>query len=424
MVSLLLAWPLAACGDDTHGGGVVNATDTHGATSDSADASVGADTAAEDSSVPVDSNAPADTLVADDTGVAADTLVADGTVADDTATPVDTTTPVDSTTPVDTTTPTDTTVAASCPPPACNAALPDLGATSDWNNLGSIATTVLGGDRHRGRDLYLREGDDQWALAKFAYGALDSDLKGEDVDIWLLRDCGTTWELLGTATTTNDGDHATVEGVEDSGGWVYFKIPTAKALGLGRHRLVFVVKGDHTLAEQFIEVLPADARFVVTDVDGTQTESETAEFTAIFLGSDPAAQPHGAEALTAFAARGYHIFYLTARPEWLTAQTHTWLDAHGYPPGEVHTTWTFTGAFSTAAETFKTDELDALLARFAGGVAFGIGNTATDEAAYENVGIPADHAYLYQFDPTSSGTRIDDYANLVGVANAQPELCE
>src|SRR6185436_13793843 len=118
-------------------------------------------------------------------------------------------------------------------------------------------------------------------------------------------------------------------------------IPKAAALGLGRHRLLFVVQGDHTLADQYIEVLPAGSRFVVTDVDGTQTESEVAEFAAVFLGTDPAARPHGADVLWAFADLGYQIFYLTARPEWLTARTHEWLGLHGYPPGNVHATFTF-----------------------------------------------------------------------------------
>ncbi|NIR41391.1 MAG: hypothetical protein GWO04_43630, partial [Actinobacteria bacterium] len=108
---------------------------------------------------------------------------------------------------------------------ACDASPPSPGPTSDWrHSVASEITVLQGAPRHRGRDLILRADDPQWALAKFAYGAADDDLKDEDVDILLLRGCGTTWERLGTATTTGDGDHATVEGVEDTGGRVYFPI--------------------------------------------------------------------------------------------------------------------------------------------------------------------------------------------------------
>ncbi len=310
------------------------------------------------------------------------------------------------------------------PPPACDAPYPDFGPTSAWRHGVSTPITVaLGSARHRGRDLFLREGDPQWALAKFAYGLADDDIQDEDVDIYLDRGCMGAWETLGLATTTHDGDHASVEGVEDTGGRVFVEIPAAMRLGLGRHRLLFVVRGDHTTAEQQIDVLPATARFVVTDVDGTQTESETAAWGSLLTGTGPGSQPHGAEALHAFARRGYRIFYLTARPEWLEPRTHEWLDEMGYPPGLVHTTLGGTGATGAPAQTFKTDELAALGARFPGGIAWGIGNTDTDAASYVSAGLPADHIVSYRFDGASA-TRMDDYADLVTIAEALPAICE
>jgi hypothetical protein len=309
-------------------------------------------------------------------------------------------------------------------PPACDAPYPDLGPTSPWRHTVSTPITVaLGSPRHRGRDLFLREGDPQWALAKFAYGLADDDIQDEDVDIYLDRNCEGTWETLGLATTTNDGDHEPIEGVEDTGGRVYFEIPTAMRLGPGRHRLLFVVRGDHSTGEQLIDVVPASTRFVVTDVDGTQTESETAAWGSLLTGTGPGSQPHGAEALHAFARRGYVILYLTARPEWLEPRTHAWLDEMGYPPGLVHTTLGGTGATGAPAQTFKTDELAALEARFPGGLAWGIGNTDTDAASYVSAGLPADRIVSYQFDGAGA-TRMDDYAELVTIAEALPAICE
>lgn len=319
---------------------------------------------------------------------------------------------------------------ACLPTSACDVALPDLGETDAWRHpFETGATVLMGSERHRGRDLYLREGDRQWALAKFAYGGADDDLKDEDVDIYLLRGCGSSWEFLGTATTTEEPSeenpaHETVEGVLDTGGRVYFEIPFEKRLGIGRHRLAFVVRGDHTTTSQFIEVVPAGTRFVVTDVDGTQTESEEAEVWTVAGGPSPAAQPSGPELMWAFANRGYRIFYLTARPEWIHMRTHEWLEERGYPPGNVHTTMSYLPAMGSDALNFKKAELFAHLDRFPDAIDYTVGNTNTDTAAFSEAGMPPERSYLYQYDPGSLGTRVDDYATLIPIVDALPAVCQ
>ncbi len=76
-----------------------------------------------------------------------------------------------------------------------------MGPKVAWNSaLTPILVTSQGAPQHRGRDLFLRVGDPQWVLGKFAYGLADKDLKGEDV--YLLRNCTGSSEHLGTATTT------------------------------------------------------------------------------------------------------------------------------------------------------------------------------------------------------------------------------
>lgn len=308
----------------------------------------------------------------------------------------------------------------------CDAPLPDLGDTEGWRHSVSTGFTVgMGSPRHRGRDLYLRESDPQWAIGKFAYGAADDDLSDEDVDVYVLRNCQGPWELLGTATTTDDDNppHETIEGVPDTGGRVYFEIPAADRLGLGRHHVLFVVRGDHSLAHAYLEVLEPDARFVVTDMDGTQTESENAEAEAIFTGADPAHQPSGPELMTAFARRGYHVFYLTARPEWLHTRTHEWIVDHGYPPGHVRTTVTVTPATGDTAATFKTEELEDLLARFPGSIEVAFGNTATDMTAYTSIGLAMNRIVSYRFDPGPGATRVDDYSTLLPFAAMFPLQC-
>jgi phosphatidate phosphatase PAH1 len=311
------------------------------------------------------------------------------------------------------------------PIPKCDAAGPSVGAAQSWNHsVASKLVTAAGSPNHRGRDLFLNPGDPQWILGKFAYGLVDKDLKDEKVDIYLNRGCAKGWEKLGTSTTTNDGDHETVEGVEDTGGRVFFQIPAAKQLAAGRHRVRLVVQGDLSFTDLFIEVVPKGAPIFVSDVDGTLTESENAEFPALLTGKLPAVHPNAAADYQALVAKGYHPVYLTARPDWLTKRTHEFLDTNGFPPGIVHTTVTLTGAMGSAAAAFKTDEL-SMLADKGLVPAYGFGNTASDAQAYESATVPVAHRFFYQFDDTVfGGTRIEDYGDILKELKASPSLCK
>jgi phosphatidate phosphatase PAH1 len=226
------------------------------------------------------------------------------------------------------------------------------------------------------------------------------------------------------ATTTKDGEHPTVEGVEDTGGHVYFKIPPDKALGPGRHRVHMVVKGDLSTTEQFIEVVPKGTPVFVSDVDGTLTTTETEEFSALLTGTLPDVQPGAVDLFKVLVQKGYHPFYLTARPEWLMPRTREFLSKYDFPPGVTHTTLTFTGALGNAAATYKTDEL-ALLAGKGIVPTFGFGNTATDADAYFNAGIePAANRIFLQFDDAAhGGRRIESYTDLMQEVEALPSLC-
>lgn len=306
------------------------------------------------------------------------------------------------------------------PIPACDAAPPPPGAKVDWNGF----LPPFGDPQHRGRDMFYNPGDTQWLMAKFAYGALDDDLTGEFVDVYLNRECSGAWEYLGKATTTQDGDHATVEGVEDTGGRVYFEIPADKQLGLGRHRVHMVVKGDLTTADFFIKVVPKGAPLFVSDIDGTLTTYETEEFVALAQGALPDVRPDAVKLFDILTTKGYHPFYMTARPEWLDLRTREFLKFYAFPAGIMHTTLSKSGALGGEAETYKTNEL-ALIATKGLLPTFAFGNTASDAAAYFNAGVgPDDHRVFMQFDDTvHNGRRIDAYTELLTEAEALPSLC-
>lgn len=315
--------------------------------------------------------------------------------------------------------------AIACPlRPACDAPLTVPAKTSFRHTASSLAA-LAGSPRHQGRDLFIAPGTTPWAIGKFSYGLIDKDLKDEDVDVYLLRGCGNSWEKLETQRTSEDGQHPTVAGVEDTGGRVYVDLSKHGALAVGRHRVRFVVKADNSTADAFLEVLPpGPTRWAVSDVDGTLTISEDAAFEDVLGGPPSEANEGSAAALGTLAQRGYFIVYLSARPQWLEPLTRDWLKLRGYPPGLIQTTLGFTGARGAAAATFKTDALALLKSAAGASPAIGFGNTDTDAQAYQSAGIASNRAWLYKTSPAPAfGTVHQSYVTLGTELAALPAVC-
>lgn len=316
---------------------------------------------------------------------------------------------------------------STCPArPACDAPLPDVGPATQWRHTASRLSSI-GSPRHRGRDLFLRAGQPAWVIGKFAYGVLDDDIKDEDVDVWLLRGCGSTWTRVGTFRTTEDRAHPTVLGVEDTGGRLYVDL-TAEGqapLEVGRHRVLLSVQADRSAAELFLEVLPASAQVVVTDIDGTLTSSEWAAVTDIIGLAPPEAHPGAADVMTTLVARGYSMLYLTARPEWMTPVTREWLALRGFPPGVLHTTLSALGAVGGPAAAYKTTELASLSTELGLVPAWAFGNKDTDAEAYDNAGVTPAHAYYYGLPAADArgGQVHEDYRGLVPIVAQTPSIC-
>ncbi|PRP90240.1 LNS2 (Lipin/Ned1/Smp2) [Enhygromyxa salina] len=310
------------------------------------------------------------------------------------------------------------------PPPACDAAPPAPGPELDWQHLDSNLIVLAGDPQHRVRDMFYVPGETQWLLGKFTYGTIDKDLKDERVDVYVMRDCAGPWEFMGEAWTTEEGSHATVEGVEDTGGWVYLEIPADQELELGRHRVHMVVRGDASTAEGIIEVVEPGTPIFLSDVDGTLTTFETEEFVDLLLGVTPDANPQSAAALSTLQDKGYHAMYLTARPEFLVERTREFIEVRGFPPGVIHTSLELEGALGDAAVDYKTGELEMLAGK---GLipTYVFGNTDSDAEAYDNAGLmPLDHRVFFQFTDPWGGRRIESYAELVPEFEALADLCE
>jgi hypothetical protein len=313
--------------------------------------------------------------------------------------------------------------------PACDAPLPPVATRRPFAHNRSSLIVAAGDPRHRGRDLFLLPGSAPWVIGKFAYGPTDKDLEDEDVDVWLLRDCGPNWEKVGTfRTTATEGAHPPVLGVADRGGQIFVDLsktalPTGP-LGAGRHRIRMIVVGDGSGADLYLEILKPGARIAVSDIDGTLTEREDAVVGDVLGGSHAEAHPGAAEAMKALAGRGYHLFYLTARPDWLVPRTREWLALRGFPPGILHTTTTATGVMGEAAAAFKSAELDALKKATGLVPALAFGNMPSDVATYANAGISPGRTYYYKLeaDPRG-GVRHDDYRGLLPAVSTLPAMC-
>jgi hypothetical protein len=309
------------------------------------------------------------------------------------------------------------------PLPTCDGPLPNVGPKRDWKSITSSITAATGFANHRGRDLILLPTADQWILGKFAYGIIDKDIHGEEVDVWLERDCAGNWEKLGTELTTNDGDHATVEGVDDTGGRIYHQLSATKKLGIGRHRALLVVAGDLTTTEVLIDVVPAGTSYFLSDIDGTLTTAETEEYSALLTASVSGTHPDAPAALQLLAQKKYRPLYLTARPEFLVGRTREFVTTHGFPKGIVRTTLAL-GATGTAATSFKQNAINALTQKgFV--VDFAFGNTVSDADAYFLSNIqPNDHRIFFQYtDSAHNSRRIESYGELLGDFGALAPVC-
>jgi phosphatidate phosphatase PAH1 len=254
----------------------------------------------------------------------------------------------------------------------------------------------------------------QVVVGKFAYGTMDKDLHDEEVDVFVRRGCGASWERLGSATTTTEGGHhPAVDGVEDRGGQVFFEIPPDRALPVGKHLVRLVVAGDLTVADATLLVLGPGTPVFVSDVDGTLTSSEYVEVFKTLEGTLPEAHPGAPEAFSALASKGYRPIYLTARPELLLARTRAFLQTRGFPPGLVRTSpRTFGAGVGVTAAEFKKSEL-AALAAIGLKPTFAFGNTPSDAAAYAHAGVEPARCFFYRLEGTYAGRRVDSYRDLL-----------
>ncbi len=125
----------------------------------------------------------------------------------------------------------------------------------------------------------------------------------------------------------------------------------------------------------------AQTQAVVFDIDGTLTPAVA----SVFVARDGAA-----EAVRAYAAKGYQIIYLSTRTGWLSAGIPAWLRKNGFPDGSVHVAQTRDER--DHPDAYKTRVLKAFIAQ-GWRLRYAYGDSSTDFAAYAASGIPKDHVF-------------------------------
>lgn len=226
----------------------------------------------------------------------------------------------------------------------------------------------IGEPRFRGVDLIAMEDDAVQTLGgKLAYGSVDADVSDEDVYVFACFPGG--WHIVDRARTDGEGRFE-------------LSLTGRARLPAGMRELYAHVPGEGGGVRFLAYVAPRGTTALVSDVDGTLTESEEAILNTVLFGDDISPRPHAPRALAA-AAAGRPVIYLTSRGDQYTEVTRRWLAVHGFPRGPLRLARAPITRPGPRTVTFKAEVLRGLPIP----IAAGIGNRASDIAAYARAGL-------------------------------------
>jgi len=244
------------------------------------------------------------------------------------------------------------------------------------------------------------------ARSEAANGLTARPLAGEHVSLWRHDDATAAWSMLGRAETASDGSYA---------------IP-ASAMPANGPPVYAILEADGSCAEHHVALLPPGSKVVITDIDGTLTTSDSELLMELADATYVPQQMAAADAMAqAWAAKGYPIIYLTARPHILQVETRTWLRDRGFPAGPVITAATL----GVEPAGYKTVWGQRMVADFGWVPVAAYGNADTDITAYAAAGIPKDATFIIGSLAGTSGTVAIDHndftAHIASFIAAQPD---
>jgi hypothetical protein len=167
----------------------------------------------------------------------------------------------------------------------------------------------------------------------------------------------------------------------------------AKIAGLHAAFADLLAAPNQACAPHYLLLKPAAAQVVVTDIDGTLTTAD-AEFLHELtdMTYDPKEMTSACAMLQVWAAKGYPIVYLTARPHIGRAESRQWLAAHQCPVGPMLTANEL--VMDEKARTHKALWLKRLTLELGWKVAAAYGNATSDIHAYADAGVALDHTFI------------------------------
>jgi len=207
-------------------------------------------------------------------------------------------------------------------------------------------------------------------------GLTRTPLPGEAVSLW--RYDGEAWSQLDRQMTDDAG---------------LFSFADAELSNNNAQPLYSVLEADQSCTPHYTWLLEPGTPFIITDIDGTLTLSDDELFMQASDGDyDPLMKGAAVELMQAWAAKGYTIVYMTARPHLLRAETRAWLDAHDFPAGPLISSNSL--AVGGSALVYKSAWGTRLLSDFGWSPVAAYGNADTDIGAYDAAGIPKEITFI------------------------------
>ncbi len=236
-------------------------------------------------------------------------------------------------------------------------------------------------------------------------GLFSTELAGETVSLWFYDTDAAAWNQLARGPTDVDGLYS-------------FALDAAPP---NAAPIYAMLEADGSCASHELFLQPSGAKFVVMDIDGTLTSNDGELINQLVDETYVPAMKTAADLLAqTWAAKGYQLVYLTARPHELDIETRGWLDLLGFPAGAL-----ITENGGEQADEYKTLWLQRLIQTFGWVPVAAYGNADTDITAYANAGIALDRTFIIGPNAGMGGTVAipnDDYtAHIADFVTAQPD---
>lgn len=160
---------------------------------------------------------------------------------------------------------------------------------------------------------------------------------------------------------------------------------------------------------------PSQHQLVVVDIDGTLTPEP------MDVGK---ARPGAADALRAFAQKGYKVIYITARTPLFQSGLQDWLHQNHFPDGPLHVAQNSQERDDVAG--FKARILETY-AKAGWDLSYAYGDSSTDFEAYAKAGIHPTHVFALKRrgSPTCQccifNACLDGWETQLGYIGSQPK---